>query len=207
MEIEMFIYKIQNAIDGKFYIGKTTKSLEERFRKHLYNHADGQTYLYKAMRKHGIENFNISLIEEVEEDLDSREKHWIAELSPSYNMTIGGEGGDTSSSPNFKAAILHHHSNRDHYPGSRMLGKTHTIETKRKQSEKRTEHWNTMSDEERESRSKKVAGKNNGMYGKSPKNSLQVVLNGVKYASISEASRATGHSSKYVKKHGELYNE
>lgn len=203
----MFIYKIENKIDGKFYIGKTSKTLEERFRKHLYNHLDGQTYLYKAMRKHGIENFDISLVEEVTEDLDSREKYWIAELNPTYNMTLGGEGGDTSASPNFKSGIQQHHSTRTYYPGFRMLGKTHTSETKRKQSEKRTEHWNSLSDEERETRSKKIAGQNNGMYGKLPKNSLQIVFNGIRYSSIAEASRATGHSGNYLKKHGELYNE
>jgi len=207
MEIHMFIYKIENNIDGKFYIGKTTKTLEERLRRHVYSHVEGQTYLYKAMRKHGLENFSISLIEEVKEDLDTRERHWIAELNPAYNMTLGGEGGDTSSSPNFKSGVARHHSNRTEYPGARMLGKNHTTETRRKQSEKRTEHWNIMSDEEREIRSKKVAGHNNGMYGKVPKNSLQIVFNGVKYNSVAEASRVTGHSSKYVKKHGELYNE
>jgi group I intron endonuclease len=203
----MFIYKIENKIDGKFYIGKTSKTLEERFRKHLYNHLDGQTYLYKAMRKHGIENFDISLVEEVTEDLDLREKYWIAELNPTYNMTVGGDGGDTSSSPNFKFGIQQHHYTRTDYPGSRMLGKTHTSETKRKQSEKRTEHWNSLSDEERENRSKKITGQKNGMYGKLPKNSLQIMFNGVKYSSISEASQVTGHSGKYLKKHGEIYNE
>lgn len=202
----MYIYKIENKVNGKIYIGKTQKSIEERFNKHKYNHINGQTHLYRAMRKHSIDQFDITLIEECLDDLNEREKHWINILRPEYNMTPGGEGGDTSNSLNWQIAMKEHHENRTYYPGARMLGKTHSEETKLKQSQKRTKHWAALSDEERSTRSKKTVGLNNGMYGKTPKNSLQVVFNGIEYSSISEASRATGHSAKYVKKHGEIIN-
>ena len=203
----MFIYKITNTINNKTYVGKTTKSIQERFRKHQQSAKYGNTYLYRAMVKYGVDNFKIEIVEECEGDLNDRERHWIAELRPEYNMTGGGDGGDTSSSPNFKAGVAEHHASRTSYPGSRMLGKTHSEETKLKQSKAREEHWANLSEEQREVRSQKVSGSNNGMFGKAPKNSLRVLYKGVQYASITAAARDTGHSPNYIKKHGELYYE
>jgi hypothetical protein len=63
------------------------------------------------MRKYGEENFEFSILEEVgsSEILNEREIIWIEKLKPTYNMTKGGDGGDTSNSPNYKIAI----KNRD----------------------------------------------------------------------------------------------
>jgi len=203
----MIIYKIVNQVNGKFYVGKTTKSIEERFAKHRYNHSGGNTYLYRSMRKYGFENFLIEVLEHVNHDLDEREKFWIRALKPEYNMTEGGDGGDTSSSPNFLEAIAKHHANRTEYPGGRMRGKTHSEETKLKQSSKRKEFWSNMSKEDREVRSKTISGSSNGMFGKTPKNSVRVTYDGVEYPSVAAASRNTGHSPNYIKKHGVLHNE
>jgi group I intron endonuclease len=100
----MIIYKITNNINDKFYIGKTIKTADERFKRHFYNHKTQNTYLYKAMRKYGFENFSIEIIEETR-NLDEREKFWISTLLPQYNMTSGGDGGDTSNSPNYISSI------------------------------------------------------------------------------------------------------
>lgn len=97
-----YIYKITNLVNGKVYIGQTTKTLEERYRRHLYlaqKHTN--RYLYDAMNKYGYENFEIKEIEEVSNDqLDEREIYWIAYYDSTnhdkgYNMTIGGGGGNT----------------------------------------------------------------------------------------------------------------
>jgi hypothetical protein len=66
------------------------------------------------MVKHGPDNFEMILLEECDVTLiDDREKHWIRTLESlapkNFNMTEGGEGGDTSSSPKYKAAM----KNRD----------------------------------------------------------------------------------------------
>lgn len=97
----MIINQITNKINKKFYIGKTVKSAKERFRAHKYNHKKQNTYLYHSMRKHGIDNFSIEIVEEVKGNIDEREKYWIQKLKPHYNMTEGGDGGDTSNSPNY----------------------------------------------------------------------------------------------------------
>ena len=117
------IYRIVNKVNGKFYIGKTTKPVEDRLKVHIKNHKKQNTYLYRAMRKYGIDQFIIECIESISDKtlLNDKEKYWISQLSPHYNMTIGGDGGDTSSSPNYKLGM----KNRihPHNPTYGMLGK------------------------------------------------------------------------------------
>lgn len=135
----MLIYKITNTITGDFYIGKTSKTKEQRFKKHIYNASYGiDTYLYRAIRKYGKDNF---IIEEVENQLnnlsiDKREKFWIDNLNPKYNMTKGGEGGDTSKSLKFIESVKAYHSKRtpESYATYGMLGKKFPEEAKKKVS-------------------------------------------------------------------------
>ena len=107
------IYSITNKRTGDVYVGYTSKTAEERFQKHKYNARSGiDTYLYKAMRKYGEENFEIRSLQE-DGNLAEDETFWIKKLEPKYNMTIGGEGGNTSLSPNYKKAM----ENRRSYAG------------------------------------------------------------------------------------------
>lgn len=95
----MIIYKITNIINGKRYIGQTIFTLEKRWDEHLGSYRNGKTqYLYKAMRKYGIENFKIEQVMrcENEKDLDKKEAFCIrifntfAENGRGYNCTTGG---------------------------------------------------------------------------------------------------------------------
>jgi len=91
------IYIIRNKINNKVYIGQTTLTLEERFKKHIYD-SKGRTKhrpLYIAFDKYGIENFYIELIEDCATELaDEREQFWIKKYNSyrdgGYNATIGG---------------------------------------------------------------------------------------------------------------------
>jgi|DEB0MinimDraft_6_1074348.scaffolds.fasta_scaffold31477_2 group I intron endonuclease len=136
----MIIYKITNEINGNFYIGKTTKTIEERFRNHLYesSYKRSNTPLYKAIRKYGKNNFTIKIVEcEVPVlELDDREKYWIEKLQPHYNLTKGGEGGDTSNSPNFIQSMKEYHKRkpREEYATYGMLGKTQPKSSREKVS-------------------------------------------------------------------------
>ena len=97
-----YIYKIINTENNKIYIGKTSTCIQKRFSKHIYEANNPQTKgylftLHKAMRKYGIEKFQIQQVEEVDNSiLNEREKYWIEfynSIIPSgYNMTFGGEG-------------------------------------------------------------------------------------------------------------------
>jgi group I intron endonuclease len=130
----MFIYRITNSVTQNFYIGKTTKTIEERFQRHKYNAEYGsQSYIHRSMRKYGYENFTIEIIEQTD-NLNERECYWIEKLSPKYNMTYGGDGGDTSSSLNFINAMKNR--KHPHNPTYGMLGKCQTENQKQKVSSK-----------------------------------------------------------------------
>lgn len=98
------IYKITNKINGKVYVGQTTKTLKERFEKHCWGTTEKDSYHFnmaikKAIKKYGKENFTIELIEEVETyKLDEREVYWISfydSYNKGYNCTLGGQNGAT----------------------------------------------------------------------------------------------------------------
>ena len=60
----MFIYKITNTQTQEFYIGQTIKNIEYRFRKHKEMSIRGGGYkLHNAMRKYGVENFIIEILD------------------------------------------------------------------------------------------------------------------------------------------------
>lgn len=79
------VYIIKNYINNKVYIGQTKTSLKSRWKNHLsnarnINHPDNKVMIiYDAMRKHGIENFFIELLEDniPLEKLDEKETFWI----------------------------------------------------------------------------------------------------------------------------------
>ena len=94
-----FIYKITNNLNQKVYIGKTIGSIEKRWQEHkadAYKERNEKRPLYNAIRKYGIENFSIEMIEECElSELSNREIYWIEEyhsFSNGYNATLGGDG-------------------------------------------------------------------------------------------------------------------
>lgn len=97
------IYKITNQINNKVYIGQTVGTLSKRWREHCHEAEEGNKnyYLYQAMRKYGIENFNIEVLEECSnEELNIRERYWIKRFDSfgknGYNLTVGGDGADTT---------------------------------------------------------------------------------------------------------------
>ena len=81
-----YIYCITNLINRKQYVGKTTNTIEERFKEHCRDSRKercNRRPLYDAMNKYGIENFKIEELEQVDDPtlLSSKEKYWIKELN------------------------------------------------------------------------------------------------------------------------------
>ena len=104
----MEIYRIVNTITGDDYIGKTGIGIQKRLRTHYYKSNTGsQTYLHRAIRKYGIDHFTTELMESQvpQTQINVRESFWIDKFKPTYNLTSGGEGGDTSNSPNYIAGM------------------------------------------------------------------------------------------------------
>lgn len=93
-----YIYKVTNRVNNKVYIGQTRRSIEIRWKQHIKAAMlDKQNRpLQKAIRKYGVENFNIEPIEEIDVSrLNEREMFWIAKydsFKSGYNATLGGEG-------------------------------------------------------------------------------------------------------------------
>ena len=94
-----YIYCITNLINNKQYVGKTTYSVERRWKQQCCDYKKlkcANRPLYKAMNKYGIENFKIEVLEQCERNLISeREQYWIKYLKTyhlGYNATLGGDG-------------------------------------------------------------------------------------------------------------------
>jgi group I intron endonuclease len=125
--MKSYIYIIENKINGKAYIGKAN-DIKRRWGKHRDAARDGSDgLLYRAMRKHGIENFQIRVIDEADDEsyvLNTLEPMWISRLRNEgvelYNLTNGGDG---------------------------IPGLIHSEETKRKMSE--SQRGKKMSDEQK----------------------------------------------------------
>lgn len=93
------IYRIINIINGKCYVGKSI-DIEFRWKQHLRD-IDDNCLIHRAMKKYGIENFILEIVEECNGDmLNNREKYWIKYYdccildgdNKGYNMTRGGDG-------------------------------------------------------------------------------------------------------------------
>lgn len=94
--INYVIYRFKNKINGKVYIGQTTKSL----RNSRPNTKAHKTYFHNALNKHGIENFDLIILERCQnqQELDERERYWIAYYNSTdkrygYNIESGGSLG------------------------------------------------------------------------------------------------------------------
>lgn len=115
----MIIYKVTNLINGKIYIGQTIKSLKHRKSCHkseAFKKCEN-IYFHRAIRKHGFDNFEWTIIDTAlnEKELNEKEIYWIAEYRKThvcYNMSNGGDGNT-----------------------SVWVGRKHTEETKKKMSE------------------------------------------------------------------------
>jgi group I intron endonuclease len=167
---------IENILNGKFYIGKTVKTVQERFKQHI-RLAKKRTNrkLYDAMNHYGIDKFVVHVMEDniqSQDLLNEREIYWINKLNAienGYNMAEGGDGG---------ASIVPEHWDENHHAkfhdylynrGGReliskrmkennpMRGRKHTGDAKEKMSKAKEKY--------KEIYREKFKGKNNPMYG------------------------------------------
>jgi len=95
----MLVYLITNKINGKKYVGQTTKTLEQRWFDHInVRKRPSCSYLHSAINKHGPENFEIKtlVIVGTKWEMDLYESGMIKALNTKapngYNLTDGGDG-------------------------------------------------------------------------------------------------------------------
>ena len=95
------VYRITNKVNQKIYVGFTEKSLRERMAQHRrdsLNKSGRKRLFMKAIRKYGMEAFEIEAIYQSEdkEDALEKERHFVKEWNSNhrkigYNSTFGGE--------------------------------------------------------------------------------------------------------------------
>lgn len=97
MEKQGVIYKIENLVNGKVYIGQTIRTFEERKKQHIAELKGGykrNVKLQNAWNKYGEKNFKFSIIDYFPISiLDDKEIYYIEKFNSfnnGYNMTTGG---------------------------------------------------------------------------------------------------------------------
>lgn len=114
-EQTMIIYMITNLTNGKKYIGLTKNTFNSRygaagtgaertFKYYSYKGNSVNEHLYNSMKKHGVENFRVDIIDQAEnlDELKEKEKFWIKFYNTrddrcGYNVSEGGDLGGGSS--------------------------------------------------------------------------------------------------------------
>jgi len=102
----MVIYRISNSVNDKVYIGQTIRSLDARLKRHFHDacrNPGSRLKIHRAINKYGTDKFSIEQIDEAssQEELNEKERYWIKKydsMTNGYNMTEGGDGGNTYSS-------------------------------------------------------------------------------------------------------------
>lgn len=119
-----YIYKIENKINGKVYIGKS-KEPNKRITQHMLSVGKKRHKFYDAIKHYGWENFLFEIIDSSETGINELETYYISKydsIENGYNYTLGGNGGDT-------------------YTNREEISK---LQTKNKLSKKSIENWKNL---------------------------------------------------------------
>lgn len=95
-----YLYKIENKVNGKLYIG-VTKNFENRKKQHINSRKSQRSLLNKAILKYGVENFVFEILcigdESYIYDLEVRAinaYNSLTKVGHGYNVSVGGKGGE-----------------------------------------------------------------------------------------------------------------
>ena len=126
------VYQALNSVNGKRYVGVSTRGVAHRRTSHFLSARKGSRVRFHcAIRKYGESAFQFTVLTQYATlaDAHAEERRLIALLKPEYNMTAGGEGVlGLKMSPETIERIAAAHRGK---PGP-WLGKKRSEETKRK---------------------------------------------------------------------------
>ena len=165
MEKQGVIYKIENLVNGKVYIGQTIKSFKSRKYTHIYelrNNKKRNKKFQNAWNKYGENNFKFSIIGYFPNcELDEKEIYYIKKYNSfrnGYNMTTGGN------------QVMH--------------SKNHTLNTRKKMSKISKKNWENESFKEKMMQRPIYTG------GKSPRSIKVICINDNKiFSCMKEAAK------------------
>ena len=94
----VYLYLIINKVNGKHYTGQTSETVGKRWKAHQNAAKNGGEYpLYNAIRKYGLENFEIKTLARCDsfEEANHREAYYIKIFKShvskyGYNIRLGG---------------------------------------------------------------------------------------------------------------------
>jgi group I intron endonuclease len=188
------IYRIQNLIDGKMYIG-SSKDMEFRRKEHFRYLAGGyhaNQKLQSAFNKYGRSCFSFHFLEEYEGDTPG-----LLELEQSYLDKLDFRS-------NYNIALI---------AGAPMAGLRHTDDAKYRMSVNTSGEKNPMfgvpspmagknhTEEVKQKISDHHTGSGNPMFGKSgalSPTSKKVIVDGIQYDSLTLAGQSLGVTRKVV---------
>lgn len=143
------IYKIENKLNHKVYIGQSV-DIQKRWIGHRYElnkGVHGNTHLQSAWNKYGADSFNFSIVQLCDEQqLNDLEVEYIAYYKSyddkyGYNLTIGGDGvRGWVPTEEWREKIKQANVGEN----NPMYGKHHTEETKNKIREQKIGDKNAM---------------------------------------------------------------
>ena len=144
------IYCYTNKINGKKYVGQTV-NFNTRHQQHCYNSfyensIDYNLPFHRAIRKYGIENFEINILKEKLTSpclLNCWESYYIdkfdslAKNQKGYNLASGGSNGNPLAGKTDEELAEISRKISEAHKGEKhpMYGKNHSEETRAKQSE------------------------------------------------------------------------
>lgn len=224
------IYLLTNTVNGKQYVGQTSRGLEKRWIKHCQTAYRGSNqYLHRAIRKYEPKSFTQEILEETTvEFANDREIYWISKLNTKeigYNMTNGGEGTQgyvPNEETRTKLSLIFSGKNNPHY------GKTHTEKTKinlslKKLGENNPFYGKVLSDEHRmkisaakmgkikseQTRKKMSSSKRGkpGIPGHLQSTAKKITINNITYQTLQEAHLQTGISRPTLRKMWKLQHD
>lgn len=146
METYGQIYRLTNKINGKMYHGQTTKEdINKRWSEYKGIRCYNQPKLYRALKKHGPENFLFEVINtspQNQQQLDNLETFYIRKydsMNNGYNCNEGGAGrGHVCEETKRKLSISNKGENNPNF------GQPMSEEQKRKISEAKKGSKNAM---------------------------------------------------------------
>lgn len=177
------IYSWTNIENNKIYIGQTQNLY---YRMKQYERLEGKRYIMTALRKYGVDKFELNIIEEIPiSNLDEREQYWI----DFYKSYLKDFGYNICRFANTTRGFHHSEETKARLRTMKlanpvrlfgqqngMYGKAHSKECLAKLSAQMKEKWqdenyrqfwtNKMSGENNYFYDKHLYGELNGMYGK-----------------------------------------